>query len=52
MGREYPVDEREWIQPARVRLGVVARRLWPSFLIALVIWLGWLAAVSRRRRRP
>ena len=50
MAREYPVDEAEWIQPAAVRLGVVARRLWPSFVIALVVGLGWVAATRRRTR--
>ena len=50
MAREYPADERQWTQPARIRIGVVLRRLWPSVLVALVLWLGW-AVLSRRRQR-
>jgi hypothetical protein len=48
--REYPVDEGDWVQPASARLAVVARRLWPSLLIGVVLWVAW--AALRRRRRP
>jgi hypothetical protein len=48
--REYPADEGDWTLPASERLAVVARRLWPSLAIGLVVWLVWIA-VRRRGQR-
>jgi hypothetical protein len=52
MIHEHPADERAWTLPASERLVVVARRVWPSLAIGLVVWLGWLAVRRRRRRAP
>jgi hypothetical protein len=46
--REYPVAEGEWIQPARVRLAVVSRRLAPLVIIGFAVWLVWRWLGSRR----